>query len=325
MSNRASLTDANDLLDNESWRLGTQVIPYELAHDSRLSLDARALALWLAFCPPGQPILLSGLPKAVGVGRDAIRRMLKELGECRYLLRTCERGAGGRWIWKNRFSVVPYPEHFSERPTKTVASKPVDGESADGSTVDRRTDGGSSGDRVVVVLPSTNTNTTTTTTTTALRAHTHDAPSPNREWNRDGELGPEVQIDLRGVFVGVEAEQALAMLAKCPFNARQDVIDDIAGKRLRDRLRGPPLNLLYTLIQTASKGSFSTADAIAFRTDLNRKAVERAEKAKHDIERQRKPTEEERQRNNRAREEAMAKLEQLRKRPALVSIRTRSA
>jgi hypothetical protein len=292
MSGRGEFENDGDLLEVDTSLVGSQSIPHALANDTSISVAARGLALVLACRHAGRSIRISGLHKTVGCGRDSLRRLLKELQEARYLLRESRRDEAGRWKWRNRFSPVPYPKGTGDW-------KPVTGVSVTGPPGVGSADAGTPVDKehVVVVLKK------NTTTTPAVADDEHPPGGHDRADQRDTE-----SLDLRHVFEGAEAREALAMLAKCPPSARQDVIDDIAGKASRNRLRGPPLNLLYTLIQRAREGSFSAADAIAFRAGLERKAAELEARAKQVTEQQREPTEAEKEKSRLAREEAMARL-----------------
>ena len=69
------------------------------------------------------------------VGRDKVKRMLRELEQAGYLVRSLSHDADGRWVWESTFSPIPAADVF-----------PVDGESVDGSPGNGRAVDGRSAD-----------------------------------------------------------------------------------------------------------------------------------------------------------------------------------
>jgi hypothetical protein len=78
-----------------------------LIDDSRLQFDTRAIATWLIAKPDGWQIRLGALPYLLQqragpgerMGRDRVRRMLRELENAGYLTRTRSKKRDGRWAW----------------------------------------------------------------------------------------------------------------------------------------------------------------------------------------------------------------------------------
>ena len=109
-------------------------VPHAILEDSRLGLDARAVAAWLATRPDGWQILPSYLQKTLGVGRDKWRRIATELESAGYLKRNLSpSGPRNQWVWKIEFFAVP--TQFS-----------IDGFSGDGTSGDGASGDGRGGD-----------------------------------------------------------------------------------------------------------------------------------------------------------------------------------
>lgn len=109
-------------------------VPEAMLEDARLSLDARAVAAWLAIKASGWQINISALRRAVGkddkpLGKDKWLRIARELEDAGYFARQCGKGADGQWNWRITFSAVGgKPDHGSpatRKPaTKTNKAKP---------------------------------------------------------------------------------------------------------------------------------------------------------------------------------------------------------
>lgn len=88
-----------------------EAIPRALIEDARLSFEARWFAIWLTARPPGWEIRAGALPRLLidrtrcsgHLGRDASKRLLRELETAGYLVRRRRRGARGRWVWESSF------------------------------------------------------------------------------------------------------------------------------------------------------------------------------------------------------------------------------
>jgi len=96
---------------------GYTVIPNSTLRDLRLSIDAVGLLVRLLSRPDDWHVQFGPLQRETGVGRDRLRRMLRELRKAGYLRQECARDSRGRWVWES-----------------VVYDEPVDGLSVDGST-----------------------------------------------------------------------------------------------------------------------------------------------------------------------------------------------
>ena len=119
-----------------------EAVPKALIEDARLSAEARWFAIWLCARPPGWEIRASGLPRLLKdqsrpsghLGRDLIRRMLRELENAGYLVRTRMRDVDGRWVW--RICLNATPQVASTIDGLAVAGPAVAGATVDGEGVD---------------------------------------------------------------------------------------------------------------------------------------------------------------------------------------------
>ncbi|ELN6884924.1 hypothetical protein RZY40_003150 [Vibrio alginolyticus] len=75
------------------------VLPNSTIRDSRLSIDALGLLVKLISRPPNWEVRPHQLQNECGIGRDRLRRLLKELESCGYLVRKKCRNPDGRWHW----------------------------------------------------------------------------------------------------------------------------------------------------------------------------------------------------------------------------------
>lgn len=212
-----------------------EAIPTSLINDARLGLDTRAFAAWLLARPAGWQIRASALPhllksRSRHVGRDRVRRFLRELERAGYLTRTRRRAADGRWIWDNAFRPTSA--------TSTIDAFSVGGLSVDGSTVD-----GKGVDITHTLINSRVDNLILDKTTTTT-------PSPK----------PVVVVDLAEVrypdcLTGRQLGAARKLLARCPPEHAEAVLDEL-GAMLRDGLVRHPMGLLNKFIECARAGQF---------------------------------------------------------------------
>lgn len=80
------ITDETFIQKDPSWDDdGWTKVPNEIARDSNLSLEARGLILYLASHSTAFRVRLLTIQKAVGVGREKLRRLMNELDEAGYL------------------------------------------------------------------------------------------------------------------------------------------------------------------------------------------------------------------------------------------------
>lgn len=96
-------------------------VPEALLEDSRLGLDTRAVAAWLAMKPAGWQILVGVLQSRLELGKDRWGRISRELEAAGYLRRRRAHGPRGQWLWNIVFNPVPM-----SRPS-TMGGFPGDG------------------------------------------------------------------------------------------------------------------------------------------------------------------------------------------------------
>ncbi len=105
-------------------------VPLSLIEDSKLNLDSRAVACWLATRPNGWQISIKHMLNSLSLGRDRWRRIALELENAKYLIRNpSPSGESGRWIWQIIFCPVPMND-------STVDGFAGDGQAITGSAVD---------------------------------------------------------------------------------------------------------------------------------------------------------------------------------------------
>jgi hypothetical protein len=97
------------------------------------------------------------------------------------------------------------------------------------------------------------------------------------------------------------------LLARCPINLRQAVLDEIAGLADRGAVRHP-LGLLRRLVELAGNGAFVPAAGIDHRKKLARDQAERERRASEEQERRHRDTPAAREASRRARDAALARL-----------------
>lgn len=107
------------------WRGRFGIVPEALLEDSRLSLDTRAVAAWLAAKPPDWIVMVGVMRKRLGLSEQRwLRKIARELECAGYLRRERRRGEQGRIVWQIEF----YPDPL-ENPAPAIPSKPMHGES----------------------------------------------------------------------------------------------------------------------------------------------------------------------------------------------------
>ena len=218
-----------------------EAVPVALISDERLGFDTRGFAVWLMSKPDGWeiragalPYLLKDLNRSRGhVGRDKARRFLRELERAGYLLRTRTRGENGRWLWRSVF---------------TANALTIDGLAVDGSSVD-----GSSVDGKGVDLYQTDNYRRIQSTLNQPTA------GPTQEV-----VGPTKATLLPTVLSGPYRASACALLAACPSEQRQGVLDEVAALHARGAMRGSPIGLLHRLVERAKNGSFTPSYALPY-------------------------------------------------------------
>ena len=124
-------------------------VPEALIEDSRLSLDTRAVAAWLAIKANGWQISIKYLQKQLGLGEEKWLRIAKEMEKAGYFSRLKQQGKCGQWVWRITFSPV------STIPGLAGHGLPVPGSSVHGQP----------GDINNTIVTNTNLTSTTTMTT----------------------------------------------------------------------------------------------------------------------------------------------------------------
>ena len=213
-----------------------EAVPKSLIDDSRLSAEARWFASWLFARPPWWEIRASGLPRLLKdqsrpsghLGRDLTRRMLRELENAGYLVRTRMRDVDGRWVWRICLNATPQ-----------VAST-IDGLAGDGEGVDL----------LQTELIQTKTYLNRTTTTAA-------SPDSNPSAQNVGVVSID-NLQFPEVLTGDAQRLAVSLIGQCPNELRQAVLDQIAVYQQQGNVRSP-LGLLYRLVQRAKSGEFIAA------------------------------------------------------------------
>ncbi len=214
-----------------------------LIDDSQLQFDTRAIANWLIAKPDGWQIRLGALPYLLRqragpgerMGRDRVRRMLRELENAGYLTRARFKRPNGRWAWRVELSDTPVAVHR----TPTIDGSAVDGSAVDGSAVDGQ------GVDILNTLNNSRLDNLRPTTTKEPKATEHAV------------LGvPVIEFQCPDVLKGGYLAFARQLIDACPREQRQAVLDEINAMHARGKVRSP-LGLLKSLIDKANRGEFS--------------------------------------------------------------------
>jgi len=214
-----------------------EAIPVALINDSQLGLDTRAFAVWLLTKPDGWEIRARALPSLLKIrsghiGRDRARRFLSELEASGYLTRTLAHSRDGRWIWRYAFRAVP-------------RGSTVDGFAGDGSAVDGSPVAGKGVDIIHTLRNSTLNEFRLKPTTTE--------GSPRMP--KDGVASDGLEIRYPDCLAGAVLASAHTLVAACPTDHRQAVLDEIAAMAAKRVVRNP-IGLLHCLIEKAKSGTF---------------------------------------------------------------------
>lgn len=86
---------------------GWEQVPRRLPDDDRLSLDTRAVAVWIATRTDEFVISVTGIRACLKIGKDSWQRMRRELEAAGYLETAPPRAAAGRFAAGLIFHVVP--------------------------------------------------------------------------------------------------------------------------------------------------------------------------------------------------------------------------
>jgi len=214
-----------------------------LIHDSRLQFDTRAIANWLIAKPHGWQIRVGALPYLLQqragpgerVGRDRVRRMLRELEQAGCLTRVRSKKPDGRWAWRIELKDAAVTFHRSS----TIDGSTVDGSAVDGSPVDGQ------GVDLLNTLNHSRLDKLIPTTSTELKATENAAV-----------MVPLIEIHYPEILKGGYFTDTLKLIDACPPGQRQPVLDEIGAMHARGKVRSP-LGLLKSLIEKAKRGEFS--------------------------------------------------------------------
>jgi hypothetical protein len=232
-------------------RRGWVPISRALIDDARLQFDTRGVANWLIAKPDGWQIRVGVLPYLLQqragpgerMGRDRVRRILRELERAGYLSRARSKKPDGRWVWRIEFSDTPAPLH---REISTMDGSTVDGPAARGLPVDGR------GVDLLNTQNYSRHNYSRPTTTTAVRDEHSDPVG----------LAPVVEIRYPPILQGEFLASARKLIEGCPPQQRQSVLDEIGAMHARGRVRSP-LGLLKSLVDKAGTGQFSPSHSLS--------------------------------------------------------------
>ncbi len=199
-----------------------------LIDDVRLQFDTRAMASWLIAKPDGWHIRLVALPYSLQqragpkerVGRDRVRRMLRELESAGYLTRARSKKPDGRWAWHVELSDAPAPLH--RRPT------------IDGSGVNLLNTLNNS--RVDKLIPTTTTEPKTTENAVVVV--------------------PLMEVQFPEILQGAYLTRARKLIEESPAEQRQAVLDEIGAMHAFGKVRSP-LGLLRSLVGKAKTSEFT--------------------------------------------------------------------
>ncbi|MEO8461000.1 MAG: hypothetical protein ABI451_10745, partial [Dokdonella sp.] len=212
-----------------------------------LSFLARWFAIWLAARPPGWEIRAGLLPYQIKdrsrpsghLGRDSTRRLLRELQNAGYLIRSRYRDCNGQWLWRSSFNAT-------KNVASTIAWNTVDGDSVDGVSGDiTDTD----------LTPKLNHSTRTTTTGAEANKATG-----GQEESPVVVVGSTLNLEMPDILKGPLTPSACAIIERCPEAMRQTVLDEIRAVASRGRVRNP-IGLLHRLVERVITGEFVATQA----------------------------------------------------------------
>jgi hypothetical protein len=253
-------------------------IPVALIEDRRLSRGAVGAAVWLLARRDGFQVRMAALPRLLSgeaelVGREKLRRWMRELEAGGYVRRTRDRHDDGRWSWAFVFMAEP------------IDGFPVDGSAVDGQAVVGSTADGQGVDRRQTPI-STRPELHQTTTTTE----------------------PVVVVGLDDAALAGYRDSVVELLSSCPSERHQSVVDEVLGLSAKRLIRTDPATVVRALVRAVSNGTFRPRAGVAVTAAREREQLERARRAAEREEEQRRDTPEAREASRRARDEALAKL-----------------
>ena len=120
------------------WHGRFGIVPESLLEDSRLSLDTRCVAAWLAAKPPDWVVMVGVMRRRLGLSEQRwLRKVAPELESAGYLIRERRRDGQGRIVWKIEFFPDPQEGAVPTIPTKSMDGKSVHGVAKHGEDVDK--------------------------------------------------------------------------------------------------------------------------------------------------------------------------------------------
>lgn len=236
------------------------VVPESLLEDNRLDLDSRAVAAWLAVKPAGWQISIKNLRKRLAridkeiLGKDRWQRIAHELESAGYLSRKKVNGKGGHWVWHIVFNPVPASGTVAGFASYGLAARgtTADGTAGDGEDVHKELPTGE--------LQGKRTTTTTETLTSNLFQDARCSAAGHDESNGAQELHyPKVTPD--------ELNELKNLILLCHVEFRQDVLDEIEGRRRAGGIRVGAIPLAADLIKKAANGKFRLSAGLLVRRE----------------------------------------------------------
>ena len=241
-------------------------VPEALLEDSRLDLDSRAVAAWLAVKQDGWQILVGVLRARLGrdgqplLGKDRWQRIANELEHAGYLTRKKVHGSDGRWTWHVTFT--PSPEMV------TRAGFAGSGSASLGLAVSGLAARGKPGHKV---RPSSETTEVETTTPDCAQA----SISLTRNKKEPGACtaGP---LEIEGLHYPQGSTRELAVLRKlmasCPTASRQDVLDEVEANRRAGAITRGIVPLTEALVSKVKDGKFALSAGHGIQESRDRSA-----------------------------------------------------
>lgn len=223
-------------------------VPEAMLEDSRLELDSRAVAAWLAVKQDGWQILVGVLRTRLVrgnqalLGKDRWQRIANELEAAGYLTRKKVNGQGGRWNWHITFT--PVPENH------TGAGFAGYGATSHGLASAGSTGDGKPGHKVIpnTALP----NIVTTTTVKS------PVSKPEKKERGSGFVDLNCIQKLHYPKMATKELSALEkLMTLCGADSRQDVLDEIEGIRQAGGIKRGIVPLAKALIGKVATDEFS--------------------------------------------------------------------
>lgn len=226
-------------------------VPEALLEDSRLDLDSRAVAAWLAVKQDGWQILVGVLRARLGrdgqqlLGKDRWQRIANELEHAGYLTRNKVHGSDGRWTWHVTFT--PSPEIVTRA---GFAGSGSASHAFAGSGLSVR---GKPGHKEV---PSSVTTGIKTTTTDGNQA---SISTRQRKKAPAACKAGSVQIEELHYPQGSARELSVLkrLIESCPAESRQDVLDEVEANRRAGAITRGIVPLTEALVNKVKDGEFA--------------------------------------------------------------------